>query len=67
MEMDVKAPRAVLAISGQVATVTSRMSRERNQSVPMGVCDCRLAVGVTLQPWAQLTTLQAMHNNRGGT
>lgn len=65
--MDDKAPRAVLANSGQVATVTSPMSWERNQSAPMGVCDSRLAVGVTLQPWAQLTTLQAMHNSGGGT
>lgn len=65
--MDDRAPRAVLANSGQVATVTSPMSGERNQSAPMGVCDYRLTVGVTLQPRAQLTTLQAMHNNRGGT
>lgn len=66
MEMDDEAPRAVLANSGQVAAVTSPMYWERNQSVPMDVYDSRLAVGVTLQPRAQLTTLQAMHNNRGG-
>lgn len=43
MEMDDKAPRAVPANSGHVASVTSPVSWERDHSAPLGVSDSRLA------------------------
>lgn len=71
IEMDDKALRAVLAISGQVAAVTSSMSWERNQSSIL----YSVLPRVCLNPgwlrmslcnlWLNWFTGQSMHSNRG--